>query len=734
MKISSPILGLLIFLLNGINAKAQNFWEQTSGPEGGYVTALQIDTDGIIYAGTSSGVFVSTNSGQTWDWSGKDIKNQEVTSLAVNGKNNNVFAGLTFQGIYRSTDHGNSWTAASNGLPTDFINDIVANSSGDLFAAAGYDLSSVEIYISKDNGQTWSWSSTGVSGNIVDALAINSKGDLFAGASIGGVYLSINNGKSWDTVSNGLPSDVIINCLAVNKKDDLFAGAIGKIYRSTDNGNSWKEITTGFNPGKYADVEKIVVNPVGDIFAGTSNGIFRSTDNGDHWTAIDTGLTNQQVFSLIISTNGNLLAGSYFGGIFKSIDNGNHWAASNKGLINSTVKSLYTHSNKVIAGTYFNGVYLSTDGGEKWQQINGQKISGERDINCITGNTNGDLFLGALFYDFNNSTSESGVFRSSDLGQHWIKLDTGLTDTNIRDMLFTQGDTLFVATGHGVFRSDDNGAHWTSMSNGISVNSITSLALNSKGVIFAGGPGKVFRSADQGKNWQDVSTGLKTSYRTLLALDKDDILFAGTDGEGVFRSTNDGDQWTQMNKGLTTKNIQSITINDQGVIYVGTYYGPYSQSFYTGGVFRSVDTGNHWDEISSGLTSTFVMALTTDSSGSLYAGTMNGVFRSSDTHTYLEEIHDNPSSLDLYPNPFAYITNITYHLTEPSFVNLEIFNSQGVKVTTLVNDLQNKGTHLIQWNTQSDSKWHGGLYFCRLIINSTNGDMVSETRKLILMK
>jgi len=57
---------------------------------------------------------------------------------------------------------------------------------------------------------------------------------------------------------------------------------------------------------------------------------------------------------------------------------------------------------------------------------------------------------------------------------------------------------------------------------------------------------------------------------------------------------------------------------------------------------------------------------------------------------------------------------------------LEIYNIKGQKVTTLINDLFEAGSHKVTWNATDQSS---GIYLLRF-----NTDGKSETKKLILLK
>ena len=79
-----------------------------------------------------------------------------------------------------------------------------------------------------------------------------------------------------------------------------------------------------------------------------------------------------------------------------------------------------------------------------------------------------------------------------------------------------------------------------------------------------------------------------------------------------------------------------------------------------------------------------------------------------------------------YPNPFNPSTTIEYTLPEPAVVTIEVFDAQGRKVATLLNEDSGAGTHQVRWNAVGAAS---GVYFCRFEANG-----VVQTRKLNLVR
>jgi hypothetical protein len=84
-----------------------------------------------------------------------------------------------------------------------------------------------------------------------------------------------------------------------------------------------------------------------------------------------------------------------------------------------------------------------------------------------------------------------------------------------------------------------------------------------------------------------------------------------------------------------------------------------------------------------------------------------------------------------YPNPFNPATVIQYALPKSSFVKIEVYNILGQKVRTLMEEEQEPGFKMVQWDGKDDSgvEVSSGVYFYKI----EAGDFV-ECRKMALVK
>ena len=78
------------------------------------------------------------------------------------------------------------------------------------------------------------------------------------------------------------------------------------------------------------------------------------------------------------------------------------------------------------------------------------------------------------------------------------------------------------------------------------------------------------------------------------------------------------------------------------------------------------------------------------------------------------------------PNPFSTYTNIKYFIPESVFIQLKLYNEFGVELSTLVNEYQNEGTHVI--NIIADNL-NSGIYFIKL-----QAGKVLQIKKIVVLK
>lgn len=329
---------------------------------------------------------------------------------------------------------------------------------------------------------------------------------------------------------------------------------------------------------------------------------------------------------------------------------------------------------------------LKADVGSKsnandWAQTNGP-YGGE--INALYATPEGVLFAG---------TDGAGIFRSTDLGNSWTPVNTGLSyepGEGLSASAFAQKrNMLYVGTSSGLYGSVDGGNTWQhvpTLGTYVSVSGIVTVGAR----VYISTLGKGVWYSDDGDSWMPLNDGLENHLiREFSKIGT--TLVAGTEN-GAFRKREAEDFWTPINAGFVPKPIDMTPINKarlesgdtplppqspavirvdsfavmENLLYIGVYLGENDGLFrsddegdswtritskemvhtvealmafgttlyastFGGGVFRSEDKGDSWTTANDGLTDRTVSALLAVSEDTVFVGTLDGgIFRTTD--------------------------------------------------------------------------------------------------------
>lgn len=600
MDITNIRPSLVVLFLVLTQANAQDFWQQTNGPYGGFINGLAVHPNG--------GVFVATLDG----------------------------------GVFSSNDYGLSWTETNNGLTQLDVRSLLVAGNLNLFAGTNYDPFG-GIFRSTDDGQTWTQLAGSPTNVSIQTLAVDSGGILFAGTDIAGVFRSTDNGNSWESVNNGLPLVPILS-LATNSLGQIFAGTEGGgVFLSVDGGDTWINALLA-----RQQVYALLAELSGDILAGTDSGVYRY--NGVVWTG--PALAGYSVRSLV-SSDSTVFAGTDFAGIWRSTNSGTSWLPVNLNVSDASIRSLGLYQQYVYAGTDGRGVFVSNNGGTGWSRASNGLRNGF--INAVGRDT-----AGAILATMNGE----GIFRTSDGGETWVTMNNGLTSLDVSSVVTAPGGRMYAGTrsGGGVFFTDDNGQSWNEVSNGLpSEVDILSLTVNALSDVIAGTSlAGIFRLPNGGSTWVQVDNVVSNANVNAFVV-QGDTVFAAVDSGGVYRSTDHGSSWAFVNTGLTNFSVNAVTVSSvTGTVFAATsggglhrstdggeswtaVDGAYANSLScivntdgvvyasSGGglVRRSTNDGLSWATVSSGLKGQNISSFVLDGDGYLYSGTMGGgVYRS----------------------------------------------------------------------------------------------------------
>ena len=288
-------------------------------------------------------------------WSPPGPPGAHVLAMAASPIPGTIVIGTDGQGVYRTTDGGETWNplacestlATTNSILVDPVDPQI------LWAGTNYDLCQ-----STDDGLTWV-PRDGGHGAVV-ALAVDAAGSatLLQGLEGGGIRRSVDGGSHWSPADPGILGSASVRAIAFDRHmgSTVYAGGAasgtGRAFRSTDRGATWTAIDVSGSPitALVADGSR-----AGVLFAGGPAGAYKSTDDGATWTNVLDAMTSSGVTSLAItSRDSSLIHAGTTVGILRSTDGGVTWTSVSGGLSPGPVTSLLIEEERVpslYAGT-----------------------------------------------------------------------------------------------------------------------------------------------------------------------------------------------------------------------------------------------------------------------------------------------------------------------------------------------------------------------------------------------
>ena len=620
------------------------------GPEGGTIGVLVCDPQnaGVIYAGTSTGVFKSRDGGASWNNSG--LNGFYVGILIIDPQHPAILYAVTTGGadednrwtnVFKSTDGGASWNESDSGLvglPCCVSSLAIDPLNTATLYAYLYSPPTSGLFKSMDAGASWSMIYQGPDRGSFSSTVIDPKtpGTLYLAAS-GAVFKSVDGGTSWSEADAGLPQGNSNFSLTIDPTNPAtiyatvgcsFCGvASGGVYKTTDGAASWSAINSGLPMGPvlsgccsmvtgFAGSSAVLVDPLdsntlyvpnGDPFDPQQPGtIFKSTNGGASWNApvVVPGLTPGLNPLAIDPRSFGMLYAATTSGVYRSTDGGVSFAAYSQPRANPVYSVALDPQNSgtVLAATAYGGFQKSTDAGMSWFAAGSGLDAGGTPVALAIDPTNPSMvYAGTLV---------------------WY-LECGF------------------GTNLGIFQSTDGGTSWTDSQADIGCVSDIVIDPRNTGTVYAGSwySAGAYKSTDRGTSWNAMGSGLPSglfgSYVTALAIDPQaGTLFAGTNG--IFKSTDGGAHWVGANSGIPAPlvagfNVAALAVDPQtpnNVYAAMAFDAPAAPPNATGGLWKSIDGGAHWFNVFSA--NVYAVALNPQNPSTIYAGTDDGLARSTD--------------------------------------------------------------------------------------------------------
>ena len=549
-----------------------------------------------------------------------DPTNPRVAYAAMADRGvNGLFGSNT--GIWKTSDGGKTWTnkttSINSSLPWSAVM-IDPNHPQILYGAAGYNGGAATngVYKSTDGGNTWSLLPAGPKGVAAGRIAIaisqansqvvyvTASGTGQAGStSFGALYKimrSDNGGTTFTDLTAGTPNymgaqgwyDTYVVVDPLNAAIVYVAGAAGtnSILRSTNSGVTWSPISSG-GSSPHVDHHAAVFDANGKLLDGDDGGIYRldnpttpfwtdlngnletiqfqgvglhptdpkkaiggSQDNGTEvftgsrvWTETDGGDGGFAKFS---QTNGSRayhqIPVASFGSNFfrRSDDGGNTWTTKTAGIVaDLNHQNFYApfvvdpgNGNRVLYGTF--NVWETINGGDSWTAlstvgVNGWNPSGSNvdaiglapsDANTVYAVANGHIFV-------TTNHGAAWVERSIAGNPHVQDLQVDSSNPQIVYAVINQFNA-----GGTVFRTTNGGTTWTNISGNLVNEPVWSLQIGTRnGNLFIGADDGVYATTNFGVSWSRFGVGLPNAQVFQIELNsKLHILGAGTHGRSMW--------------------------------------------------------------------------------------------------------------------------------------------------------------------------------------------------------
>ena len=283
-------------------------------------------------------------------------------------------------------------------------------------------------------------------------------------------------------------------------------------------------------------------------------------------------------------------------------------------------------ANNRQSSSWGNGVYKSIDAGKTWNYMGlpesrhiGRIVIDPRNPNVVVVAAGGDLW---------GASKERGIYRTEDGGKTWtqplfLNEDTGCTDLALD---LANPDTVYAAmyqrrrtafgfngggAGSGIYKSTDNGKTWKRLETGIPKGDIGRVGLDvyrkNPNVVYCSlehaTEGGIYRSDDKGETWKKMGTvsqatsGYRPMYFSQIRIDPNDDqkLFLGGVSMGF-----------SVDGGKTFKTNPRADIHaDVHAIWIDPANSSHMMVGCDGGIQWTYDAAKTWDFVNTLVVSQF---------------------------------------------------------------------------------------------------------------------------------
>ena len=577
---------------------------------------------------------------------------------------NTIFVGSPSGGLWITHDGGTTWTTHTDDLPVLGISDIQINhinpdtmyiGTGDRDGGDSYGNG---VMKSVDGGLTWDISNSGMGEVTVNMMVMHDTDpDIIIAATKDGIYKTINGGNNWSLKKSQNFKDIKYKPGDMNR---LYAVRNGGFYISENGGNSWRRTGLGVLPNNARYV--IGVTPANDsiVYIATADGpftgLFESRDFGETFSlksdspnimgyALDGDDEKSQGwydFCMAVDPNNENII--YVGGInvWRSNDAGiswtciGHWTGAGPAWeVHADQHTMFFSptDGKLYVGND-GGIYVTADNGLNWKELSdglgisqvykiGQSATWREKV--INGyQDNGTMtYMGSLQRPWMSTGGGDGMECAVDHTDSQYSYSTLYYGDITRWINNISGGRI---AGEDVNGINESGA-W-----------VTPFCLHEKDPdVMLIGYKNIWRSKNVKENnvsnvkWEKISNLLITNNENIRLVESSpaniDLFYFGRQDNTLFRSDNimaegqETPEWINLTDFLPNDSrptdLEAHPF-DENILYMTQYWR----------VYKSVDKGNSWEDISGSLPDVPMNDIAFDLSSieGLYVATDAGVY------------------------------------------------------------------------------------------------------------
>jgi photosystem II stability/assembly factor-like uncharacterized protein len=618
----SVTLLFLVASVLALPALAQSNEWKPIGPDGGDVRSLTYDpaSPDRIYLGTSAGrLFLSNDGGASWarfaELGGHDYV---LDHVIIDPAGVMYVAGWSIENneagdVFRSKDHGKTWETLP-GIHGKSIRAMAISASDSRVLAVG----AIDgVYRSTDAGETWQRISPPNHAEIknIESIAIDPKNpDVVYVGTWHLPWKTADAGKSWQHIKQGVIDDSDVFSIIISNVDPqtVYISACSGIYKSENAGNLFRKAQGIPFSARRTRVLHQDPNHPATVYAGTTEGLWRTDDAGKNWRRISAAniIVNDVMIDPRDSTR--VLLATDRSGVLASRDAGVTFTASNRGFAHRQVTAVLADRqdpSTVYAGVIndkeFGGVFVSKDEGATWNQISFGL--GGRDVFTLRQAADGKIVAGTnsgiFVYDSRSSRWDginTVVLERTITTSKKVKTKTGFktvpstsTKTEVSELnarvndLEITPEKWYAATAVGLLSSTDQGRTWHGgpIEQERDIVRVAVSPAQSK-VLAVATPERLLLSLDGGNSWYPARLPTFVAPINSLAIDRNGNLWIST-RVGAFRSTDVGDTW--RHESAPTGNLSSVAYDADAGRILGIDR--------KGGVFETSADEVHWRRI-----------------------------------------------------------------------------------------------------------------------------------------